>query len=78
MLTKEATSCGLKCFYMSIYTSIKNFILKIFKTRISGQKPLMLTKEATSCGLKSFYMPIYTSIKNFILKFFKTCISGQF
>ena len=23
MLTKEATSCGLKCFYMSIYTSIK-------------------------------------------------------
>ncbi len=78
MLTKEATSCGLKSFYMPIYTFIKNFILKFFKTCISGQKPLMLTKEATSCGLKSFYMPIYTSIKNFILKFFKTRISGQF
>ena len=78
MLTKEATSCGLKCFYMSIYTSIKNFILKIFKTRISGQKPLMLTKEATSCGLNPFICLYTLLLKILSLNFLKHALAGSF
>ncbi len=36
MLTKEATSCGLKCFYMPIYTSIKILSLKFLNHALAG------------------------------------------